>query len=49
MDNKLKGRWIFETWYNKKTIKQIYNLLIEFDSNPETSDFNKFLKNRGYK
>ena len=46
---KLKGRWIFETWYSKRTIQQIYNLLIEFDSNGETYDFNKFLKGRGYK
>ena len=49
MDSKIKGRWIFESWYNKKTIKQIYNLLSEFDSNAKTSNFNEFLKNRGYK
>ena len=48
-EDKLKvAKWIFE-FYDKKTIKQIYNLLLEFDSNPKTSDFNQFLKNSGYK
>ena len=38
-----------DKWYNNKTLNQILDLIIEFDSNPETSDFNKFLKNKGYK
>ena len=35
-------------WYDNKTLNQILDLMVEFDSNAETSDFNKFLKNRGY-
>ena len=37
------------TWFDKKNVDKIVDLLIKFDSNKKTSDFNKFLKNRGYK
>lgn len=32
---------------HKKICDYIMTLLIEFDSNPKTSDFNEFLKNKG--
>jgi hypothetical protein len=32
-------------YYGKINVKQILNLLYEFDTNPEHSEFNEFLKN----
>ena len=31
--------------YNEDTIIDIYNLLVEFDSNPKTSSLKEFIKN----
>ena len=36
-------------YYGEINVKQILYLLHEFDSNPETSEFDEFLKMRGYK
>tara|TARA_Y100001963_G_C6552030_1_gene340284 strand:+ start:498 stop:638 length:141 start_codon:yes stop_codon:yes gene_type:complete len=36
-------------YYNNKNVDAICDLLSEFDSNTKTSDFNEFLKKKGYK
>lgn len=33
-------------YYDLKTIQTLYRLLIEFDSNAETSDFEEFINRR---
>ena len=38
-----------DKWYDEKILNQVLDLLIEFDTNPNTSDFNEFLKNMCYK
>ena len=47
-----KKSWTFEkfkkplsNWFNDNTILDIYNLLIEFDRNKNTSNFKEFVKN----
>ena len=32
-------------YFDNKTIKQVYNLLLEFDNNKYTSNFKKFIIN----
>ena len=47
-----KMSWTFEkfkkplsNWFNDNTILDIYNLMIEFDRNKNTSNFKEFVKN----
>ncbi len=32
-------------YFDNHTIKQVYNLLLEFDNNKHTSNFKEFVKN----
>ena len=48
---KLKQDLIYaiKNCYSDDVLIDLHNLFVEFDSNSKTSDFNEFLKNRGYK